>query len=176
MYYSGFVSYNSRKWHSCHLFQTASSTLVRLPFMLPRLNYRTERKTPLFALRQSGVDLMTFQMRTSQELDFRLIATSKNNVLREHAPTPPSLQYLPRSNLSFPAYTFKTLSYASEVSLSFSRSNVFWPLIICEQVLSAFCNSADLHCLLIFFSAGFPTESIISSFLQHTHFFPRRNT
>ena len=47
VYYSGVVPYNSQKWHPCLLFQTASSTLVRLPFMLPRLNYRTERKTPL---------------------------------------------------------------------------------------------------------------------------------
>lgn len=81
VYYSGFVPYNSQKWHPCLLFQTASSTLVRLPFMLSRLNYRTERKTPLFALRQSGVNLMTFQTRTSQELEFRLIATSKNNLI-----------------------------------------------------------------------------------------------
>ena len=102
VYYSGFVSYNSQKWHSCLLFQTASSTLVRLPFMLPRLNYRAERKTPLLALRQSGVDLMTFQTRTSQELDFLLIATSKNNLseVRISRPTP----YVSLFVLLFPLY------------------------------------------------------------------------
>ena len=49
----------------------------------------------LFALRQSRVDLMRFQtidknVRTSQELDFRLITTSKNNLSELHIslPTP----------------------------------------------------------------------------------------
>ena len=49
----------------------------------------------LFALRQSRVDLMRFQtidknVRTSQELDFRLFTTSKNNLSELHIslPTP----------------------------------------------------------------------------------------
>ena len=96
VYYSGFVPYNSQKWHPCLLFQTASSTPVRLPFVLPRLNYRTERKTSLFALRQSGVDLMTFQTGTSQELEFRLIATSKKK--------PKWSSHIPANALSFPLW------------------------------------------------------------------------
>ena len=122
------------------------------------------------------LNIYLLKMSCGKRRKWHFWAPKYENVLGEHAPTPPCLQYLLRSNLSFPAYTFKTLSYAIEVSLSFSRSNVFWLLINREQELSAFCNSADLHCLLIFFFAGFPTESIISSFLQDTHFFPRRNT
>ena len=47
----------------------------------------------LFALRQSAVDLMTFQTidwneQTSQELDFSLITISKNNLSEIHIPRP----------------------------------------------------------------------------------------
>ena len=47
----------------------------------------------LFALRQSAVDLMTFQTidwneQTSQELDFHLITISKNNLSEIHTSQP----------------------------------------------------------------------------------------
>ena len=62
-------------------------------------------------------------------------APKYENVLGEHAPTPLSLQYLRRSNLSFPAYTFKTLSYASEVSLMSDQTYFGHWLIVSKSCL-----------------------------------------
>ena len=115
------------------------------------------------------LNIYLLKMSCGKRRKWHFWAPKYENVLGEHAPTPPSLHYLRRSNLSFPAYTFKTLSYAIEVSLSFSRSNVFWLLINREQELSAFCNSADLHCLLIFFFRRI-------SYRVYYFFFPPRHT
>ena len=82
----------------------------------------------LFALRQSAVDLMTFQTidwneQTSQELDFRLITISKNN--------------LSQWNSHIPANTFKIPS----LSHYGSCQNIFTRKVTDMAFTFDFCNN-----------------------------------
>ena len=65
----------------------------RLFSLVKRIQQPPLQYSAFFALRQSRVVLKTFQtiysnMRTSQEIDFRLITTSRNNLSEIHIPRP----------------------------------------------------------------------------------------
>ena len=114
------------------------------------------------------LNIYLLKMSCGKRRKWHFWAPKYENVLGEHAPTPPSLQYLRRSNLAFfPCVHFQNLKLRLWGVVNV-RSNVFWPLINREQELSAFCNSADLHCLLIFFSQDF-LQSLLFLLSSKTH-------
>ena len=113
------------------------------------------------------LNIYLLKMSCGKRRKWHFWAPKYENVLGEHAPTPPSLQYLRRSNLAFfPCVHFQNLKLRLWGVVNV-RSNVFWPLINREQELSAFCNSADL--LLIFFFRRI-------SYRVYYFFFPPRHT
>ena len=117
----------------------------------------------LFALRQSAVDLMTFQTidwneQTSQELDFRLITISKNN--------------LSQWNSHIPANTFKIPS----LSHYGSCQNIFTRKVTDMAFTFDFCNNHSHSCIPVFdFLCPCPTRLWVPYLMSpspkspHTH-------